>query len=60
MVATGIGLLDMTDSHGVRMTAHLDRVCGQNRRFLRTVSVLVMTGVGLACLIFCFVCISDQ
>ena len=60
MVATGIGLRDMIDSHGLRMTAHLDRVCGQNRRFLRTVSVLVMTGVGLACLIFYFVCISDQ
>ncbi len=60
MVATGIGLLDMIDSHGLRMIAHLDSVCGLNKRFLCTASVLVMTGVGLACLILCVVRISVQ
>ena len=45
----GMGLLDMTDMHGLRLTAHLGRVCGQNRLCCRAVPVLVSSGVGLAC-----------
>ncbi len=61
----GMGLLDMTDLHGLRMTVHLDRVCGQNRLCCRAVPVLVISGVGLACFDMikaniCCVCIFGQ